>query len=50
MDFKKIFDTYSNNIDTTERSNEFAEIPPMPADVLQQIGRASCRERVSSPV
>ncbi len=37
MDFKKIFDTYSNNLDTAERSNEFAEIPPMPADVLQQV-------------
>ena len=37
MDFKKIFDTYSNNLDTAERSNEFAEIPPMPADVLQKV-------------
>ena len=37
MDFNKIFDTYSNNIDTAERSNEFAQIPPMPADVLQKV-------------
>ena len=37
MDFNKIFDTYSNDIDTPERSNEFAEIPPMPANILQKV-------------
>ena len=37
MDFNKIFDTYSNNIDTTERSNEFEQIPPIPADTLQKV-------------